>query len=366
MSETLIKPLVRQILELLAKHKNVLIVGPPATGKSLLMAEVRAAFKGSRSPTYDQLGEAPFPRAGAPSLEEWLPSPTRSERHDFQITFHQGTKHRDFVSGISPRLHGTGTPFEATQGVLLQANQQALTVNGASLLTIDEINRGPAVAIFGDALVAVEADKRLGPDNKPIQKTGVIYAYAPDGVYKAHNLSPHLYLLASMNEADTSVEPLDVAFQRRFHIFRLEPDSTIARLHFGLPSPTEPPATPTDPKHVYAALLAAWEAVNAKIILGRSRAFRIGHGVLMLSTPPNDIDLAIGYALEAWRRIEAHIDELFFGNDAAKAVVFNAGHGKGYTLEEAYFGEQPVSRLVRTALAAPLEVYAMLRSVAGL
>ena len=117
---------------------------------------------------------------------------------------------------------------------------------------------------------------------------------------------------------------------------------------------------------MYAALLAAWEAVNAKVILGRSRAFQIGHGVLMLAPPPNDLDLAIGYALEAWRRIEAHIDELFFGNDAAKAVVFNAGHGKGYSLAEAYFGEQPVSRLVRPALAAPADAYALLRSVAGL
>jgi 5-methylcytosine-specific restriction enzyme B len=358
MSANIIKPLVRQVLELLAKHKNVLIVGPPATGKSLLMGEVRAAFKGSKSPTYDQLGEAPFPPAGSTSLEEWMPSHTRAERHDFQITFHQGTKHRDFVSGITPRLHGSGTPFEATQGVLLQANQKALTANSASLLTIDEINRGPAVAIFGDALVAVEADKRLGLDDKPIQKTGVIYAYTPDGTYKPHHLS--------MNEADTSVEPLDVAFQRRFHIFRLEPDPIVARQHLGLASPADAPPTATDPKHVYAALLAAWETVNAKIILGRSRAFQIGHGVLMLSTPPSDVDLAIGYALEAWRRVEAHIDELFFGNDAAKAVVFNAGHGKGYTLEEAYFGEQPVSRLVRPVLAASSDAYAMLRSVAGL
>jgi hypothetical protein len=118
--------------------------------------------------------------------------------------------------------------------------------------------------------------------------------------------------------------------------------------------------------HVYAALLAAWESVNAKVVLGRSRAFQIGHGVLMLSAPPSDVDLAITYAHEAWRRIEAHIDELFFGNDAAKAVVFNAGHGKGYTLEEACFGEQPVARLVRPTISEPSDAYAMLRSVAGL
>ena len=46
MPTTPIKPLVRQVLELLGKHKNVLIVGPPATGKSLLMGEVTRSFQG--------------------------------------------------------------------------------------------------------------------------------------------------------------------------------------------------------------------------------------------------------------------------------------------------------------------------------
>ncbi|MFW8194369.1 ATPase, partial [Klebsiella pneumoniae] len=46
---------------------------------------------------------------------------------------------------------------------------------------------------------------------------------------------PHdLYILAAMNQADASVEPLDVAFLRRWEPLRLEPDESILRAYYGL------------------------------------------------------------------------------------------------------------------------------------
>ena len=337
-----------QILRKLARHKNVLIVGPPATGKSHVMAEIRTAFRGTPPPAYDGKGLAPFPKVETRKVEPWMPSPKKFNRHVLDTTFHQGTKHRQFVSGISPKLTGQSTGFEVTEGILFQANRAALIPDSTSLLTIDEINRGPAVSIFGDTLTAIEADKRLDDNNKPLDSSATFYAYVNGGKYEACHLSPHLYLLASMNEADTSVEPLDVAFLRRFDTYRLEPEPKTAQEFLGIEANLTISDKASGPKDVYYALWRAWTEVNRRISLGRSPTFQLGHGVLMWQRPPTTLSGAIEHAAECWRRIEAHIDEVFFGNDQARAIVYNANDTSVYHVGEAYFGDQPVVQLKKT------------------
>ena len=350
-----------QILRLLNWHKNVLLVGPPATGKSRVMAEIKSAFAGTTPPSYDNTGRAPFPKSGAQKVEDWMPSHTKLRRQAFEITFHQGTKHRQFVSGISPKLSGTAG-FEATEGVMLKANRFAEAPDGTALLCIDEINRGPAVSIFGDTITSIEADKRLDETNKVTGSSAPFYAHTEAGKLEACYLSPHLYLLASMNEADTSVEPLDVAFLRRFFTYRLYPDSAVAAAYLGITQhPVLPPAA-SSPEHVYEALWKAWRAVNQRIALGRSPTFELGHGVLMWNQLPTKLPEARLYAEQCWARIEAHVNEIFFGNEQARAVVYNAREKGVYHLSEAYFGDQPVTLLLKEA---DTDIYKLLLEVGG-
>ena len=93
--------LCAEALKLLARSKNVLISGPPGTGKSRLLSEVAAAFlagsEESATPSYDPAGAVPIP----PETGRDYPSGDRHDRKVFRTVFHQNSKHRDFLSGIT-------------------------------------------------------------------------------------------------------------------------------------------------------------------------------------------------------------------------------------------------------------------------
>jgi 5-methylcytosine-specific restriction enzyme B len=335
-----------QVLRLLRKTNNVLLIGPPGSGKSKLMEIVSQTFLGVPAPAIKPASPVPLPPSGR-QLPAWVPSPVRDKREIFSITFHQGTKHRDFVSGIVPALSTGTTGFRVNDGLLMKANQFATTQHGAALVIIDEINRGPAVAIFGDTLTAMEADKRLAEDDSKTSASAPFHAYdASTGQMKPFHLSSHLYILASMNEADTSVEPLDVAFLRRFSIYRLEPDEALVRDYLGLLPGQAKIGEPPEVNALLTSLVDAWKTVNERISLGRSSTFQLGHGVLMGVSRPADLASAQSFATDCWRQIEAHVREVFFGNDTSQAIVLNAaGNGSYYQLNEATFDDQPVFRL---------------------
>lgn len=262
------------ILKQLLSNKNVLLLGAPATGKSKIMAMVADRFmKASKSGiALEPTSDIPF-RSANEDADNQLLSPERERRKVISITFHQGTKHRQFVSGIIPRLLAGESGFRITKGVLLEANEFAINEVGASLLSIDEINRGPAVSIFGDTLTAVEPDKRLSLNDTVSSMSASFQAYDDKtGDLEQVYLSPHVYILASMNEADTSVEPLDIAFLRRFAVYRLEPDVEVAYSHFRITPETQLSGNPVSIENIYSALVKAWLTVNKRIILGRNHA----------------------------------------------------------------------------------------------
>lgn len=120
-----------------------------------------------------------------------------------------------------PVLGATGG-YCVNAGILYRANEFAKQENSAALLIIDEINRGPAIEVFGGSIVAIESDKRLNEDNTPNVATQFFEIINPvDGQMMEYAFSPNLYILAAMNQADASVAPLDVAFMRRWQSYSL-------------------------------------------------------------------------------------------------------------------------------------------------
>ncbi|WP_308691017.1 AAA family ATPase, partial [uncultured Sutterella sp.] len=83
------------------------------------------------------------------------------------------------------------------------------------VLVIEEINRGHPAQIFGEMLTLLEADKRT--PNCALELT---YRLPDDErVFVPSNL----YIIGTMNLADRSIAPLDLALRRRFAFLNLEP-----------------------------------------------------------------------------------------------------------------------------------------------
>jgi 5-methylcytosine-specific restriction protein B len=371
---------VIKILTSLIKSKNVLISGAPGTGKSTLLAEVAEAFQNINKvntqgvqPKLNLTGGVAIP---PPSSNNGpvLPTFTAQNRKVFQTVFHQNTKYRDFVTGIMPVVSANqnGLNFKVTKGILYRASEFAKQQNSAALIIIDEINRGPAVQIFGDTLVAIESDKRLGVDGSKKNTTHSFELLHPDtGELGEYSLPENLYILGALNQADASVDPLDVAFLRRFEPFKLLPNEQVLRNYYEL---TDSDKTidfnnlgPLTPKILFEASVRAWCSINLAISIGRGEECQIGHGVLMSEKDISKMTLsdASEALCRGWEKIIAHVEELFFGDLKGIAVTFNALNSTStdpYSLDEIEFGDTLRLKLNRPDHLSEKNIFKILKS----
>lgn len=355
---------------LVTKH-NVLLSGPPSCGKTHLLQEVADAFSNFAPQQAQVSAPVAVPQrvaipaqAVAPNPQmPGFPSPDRAARHVERIAFSANTRARDFTTAFVPMVKGGVGGFQVAKGALIRANEAALK-GGAALLIIDEMNRGPAVQLFGDAIVSIEQDKRLGTDDQITRDTWPLHILNDDGEVVEMRLSSHLYILAALNQADVSIEPLDVAFLRRFEPIPLEPRADIVRS--ALAASGNVPDNPAAPGDVVEVAVRAWEKVNERITLGRGPDFRIGHGIFLSSkSPPADVSEGLDRAIGWWKRIVAHVQEVFFGDLIGAGVILNESQdGVGYKLVSTPYGIDQKQQLVAPTIDNGT-IYAVLRQVAG-
>lgn len=372
-----------EVLELLKKRKNVLISGAPGTGKSSLLGEIARAFETSPVATVSAPAPVHVPGASVAipaelpaevdtALQSSWPASHRTNRKVFRTAFHQNYKYREFLTGLVPDIRDTGK-FKIITGVLYEASEHAKSDDGAALLIIDEINRGPAVQVFGGSIVAIEPDKRLNEDNTPLGETQFFQITDPaTGSYVEYALPEHLYIVAAMNQADASVEPLDVAFLRRWAPYHISFDSKVLRDFFGLgASSSDPlPAAPEDVKQVYEAAIRALETINNKIKLGRGAEFQLGHGIFLTGRPALETDIAAAkiFVAEIWQYIQAHVEEVFFGDIRGVAATLNAlgtPPSHPFKLMETTFADEPRLELRGPERIDADNIYELLTSIIG-
>jgi 5-methylcytosine-specific restriction protein B len=368
------------ILRLLRDYKNVVLLAPPACGKTRLLREVADAFKNGfvqvaapPNPQYEENAEVPFPgeapKGGGTNPIPELPSPGRSNREAFPTVFHSGSKQHEFLSGLVPDVASKAPIFKVARGTLLDANDFAQQPDGASLVLVDELNRGPAVELFGDSLVALERDKRLEANDNVGKDSWPIHPLNTAGARSSEYLSAHLYVLVAMNQADASVQPIDVAFLRRFQPYRLEPRPEVVRNEFGVSSVAHPiPAMPTSPDEVVECAVRAWDWVNHQITLGRGKDFQLGHGVFFGAGEKKlgSVNEALEMASVWWAAIYAHLEEVFFSDQFSLATSVCASTTGGiYVLDAVAFGAEQRHVLRLSKPLTPINVYEHLRWLAS-
>ncbi len=90
---------------------------------------------------------------------------------------------------------------------------------------MDEINRGEASKIFGELFYAIDPGYRDDKDN-PVQTQYQNLIPTSDVFAKGFYVPRNVYILATMNDIDRSVESMDFAMRRRFTWKEIKPECT--------------------------------------------------------------------------------------------------------------------------------------------
>lgn len=313
-----------------AAGRNVLLYGPPATGKTRLISQLFQAL--SEPPESDRGILLDPSNAGTPFSRPrqmiTIPQPTKV----VWTTFHQSYGYEDFVLGLRPALDAYGARLDPWAGIFLDAALELANEFSefkSVVIFIDEVNRGNAARIFGEFMTFLDFDYRdEGSVPLPVPLRQLSYAdgeseelHRPGGsktrIPEGFTFPKHVYVVATMNSVDRAAVPIDSALARRFDRIEMRPDLEALARHWGLdtsrvPTPSEDNWETLDPFQTAYLLL---DRLNLVIASDLGSEFELGHGLLTPIVATKTDEDGIAQPLpdaDSWRKLSKTWDDVLF------------------------------------------------------
>jgi 5-methylcytosine-specific restriction protein B len=358
------RAIVERIRTALENDPNVLLVGPPGTGKTVALEDLRELAEYEA----DSLLFDP---------ERWHDgfSPQTQETKVVSLVFHPSYAYENFVAGLFPEsLENGGYRLVAKPGPLISLAHWTASSDRRALLILDEFNRGPAAAIFGDTLALLDESKRSDPPQKPgahIERphAGTDMLVAPEfaDVHGERSAADELRLpagvqiVAALNSSDRSVAPLDAALRRRFAILPVAPDLDVLAEHLGIarasvsgayePHDQNPEQwTALEVRELALRILAT---LNERLAFVLGDDFLLGHALLWPVGAASDGTVREALCQAFDQRIVASLRLTFADQDDLLAAVLGTGQpGAGGSSSPRIAGwREPPAAVANVAIA---------------
>lgn len=254
-----------KIDELISRgDKNIILTGAPGTGKTF------ACKNYAREQVGNFISDIPENLEKRKTVSELLKNVSEvlktvdgcnqssSPSPDYfikTVQFHPGYDYSDFIEGLRPKKVGDSNTiiYDRKDGIFKEFckkvvlfNKQVAEFNKTGnnekspldsskfFFIIDEINRGEVSKIFGEAFSMIETDKRAPVDsnsedvtNKVDTQYSSLIENKDDPFQHGFYIPENVYILATMNEIDRSLEAMDFAFRRRFSWLTVEVQDTL-------------------------------------------------------------------------------------------------------------------------------------------